>query len=253
MDTKRPTMGSACRYSLSDPEPAYPYFYRLRRLRRRSRRRLLSNFPFGLHHAAFCSLPVRSTKELCKGCLKHFQRPLFGASKARHRPLLNPLVHLQLREANPGAPVSAGGAGGLLRLRRPGGRREVAETVGSLPTGGVGGRLGPSVSRFAFPGGVGGTAAAASLWNKSSWASPRPVGALLRCRWRAYGGGSPSLEPLYRSRPAVVRRPWWRRMELVLPFQDAEEAAVAAVARRMDRARPSRVGVCRRRRVSIQR
>ena len=84
MDTKRPTMGSACRYSLSDPEPAYPYFYRLRRLRRRSRRRLLSIFPFGLHHTAFCSLPVRSTKELCKGCLKHFQRPLFGASKVRH-------------------------------------------------------------------------------------------------------------------------------------------------------------------------
>ena len=94
---------------------------------------------------------------------------------------------------------------------------------------------------------------AASLWNKSSWASPRPVGALLRCRWRAYGGGSPNLEPLYRSRPAVVRRPWWRRMELVLSFQDAEEAVVAAVARRMDRARASRAGVSRRRRVSIPR
>jgi hypothetical protein len=93
---------------------------------------------------------------------------------------------------------------------------------------------------------------AASRWNKSSWALPRPVGALLRHRWRAYGGGSPCLEPLYRSRSAAVRRLSWRRLEPILCFQDAEEVVGAVEARWSGRARSPRGGGVRWRRAWIQ-
>ena len=49
----------------------------------------------------------------------------------------------------------------------------------------------------------------------------------------------------------MARRPRWRRLEPVSGFQDAVEAAGAAVARRMDRSRASRGGDCCRRRASI--
>jgi hypothetical protein len=110
------------------------------------------------------------------------------------------------------------------------------ETVGLLPAGAIGCRLGPSLSRVLFSGGIGGAVAVASRWNKFSWALPRPVGAPLRHRWRAYGGGSPCVEPLYMSRSAAVRRLWWWRLEPVLCFEDAEEDVDAVDARRTDRA-----------------
>jgi hypothetical protein len=121
-----------------------------------------------------------------------------------------------------------------------------------LPAGAVGCRLGCSLSRVSCPSGVGGSAAAASRWNKSSWALPRPVGAPLRHRWRAHGGGSPCLEPLYKSRSAAVHRPWWWRPEPVMCLEDVEVAAGAVDARRTDRARCSRGGGFRRRRAWIQ-
>ena len=49
----------------------------------------------------------------------------------------------------------------------------------------------------------------------------------------------------------AARRPQWRLLQLASCSQDAEEAAGAAVARRMDRARASPGGGCRRRRAWI--
>lgn len=68
-----------------------------------------------------------------------------------------------------------------------------------MPASRVGCSLGPRVSRFRVPGGVDEAMAAASWRNKSSRSLPRPVGALLRRRRRARGGGTPCVESLYRS------------------------------------------------------
>ena len=84
---------------------------------------------------------------------------------------------LQLREAKKGDLIAAGGVGGLFRLRWPAGRREV---VSLLPAGGVGGSLGPRVSRFRFPGGASEAVAAVSQRNKSSRTLPHLVGAPLQ-------------------------------------------------------------------------
>jgi hypothetical protein len=59
-----------------------------------------------------------------------------------------------LKRAKQGDLGVAGGAGGLLRLRRPARRCEVAEVVGLLPASRVGCSLGHRVSRFRVPGGV---------------------------------------------------------------------------------------------------
>jgi hypothetical protein len=54
--------------------------------------------------------------------------------------------HLQLRGVTSSVLFSAGGAGGLPRLRWPSGLREVVKTVGLSPVG----DLGPSRSRLGF-------------------------------------------------------------------------------------------------------
>jgi len=90
-----------------------------------------------------------------------------------------------LRAAKGRARVPAGGAGGLLRLQWPVGRREVAETAGVLPAG----RLGSSRFRFVFPSGVVEAEATAAPWNKSSRSLPSLVGVPLRRRRRGCGGG----------------------------------------------------------------
>ena len=61
---------------------------------------------------------------------------------------------LQLREAEKGASVAAGGDGGLFRLRWPDGCLEVAETAGISPAG-VGSSLGFSRGRVWSPDAVG--------------------------------------------------------------------------------------------------
>jgi hypothetical protein len=73
-----------------------------------------------------------------------------------------------------------------------------------LPAGGVGGSLGPRVSRSRFSGGVDEAMAAASRRNKSSRTLPRPVEAPLRRRRRVCGGGTPDVESLCRSRSSVA-------------------------------------------------
>ena len=73
-----------------------------------------------------------------------------------------------------------------------------------MPVGVVGCRLGPRVSRLGFPSGGGEAVAAASRWNKSSRTLPRPVGASLRQRRRARGGGTPCVECLFRSLRSAV-------------------------------------------------
>jgi len=90
-----------------------------------------------------------------------------------------------LRAAKGRARVPAGGAGGLLRLQWPVGRREVAETAGVLPAG----RLGSSRFRFVSPSGVVEAEATAAPWNKSSRSLPSLVGVPLRRRRRGRGGG----------------------------------------------------------------
>ena len=90
-----------------------------------------------------------------------------------------------MRAAKGRARVPAGGAGGLLRLRWPVGRREVAETAGVLPAG----RLGSSRVRFVSPSGVVEAEATAAPWNKSSRSLPSLVGVPLRRRRRGRGGG----------------------------------------------------------------
>jgi len=72
-----------------------------------------------------------------------------------------------------GSFVSAGGAGGLLRLRWPSRLREVGKTVGSP----LAGSLGPSFSRVSCPDGGDEAGAAASFWNKSLLSLPRCGGA----------------------------------------------------------------------------
>jgi hypothetical protein len=72
-------------------------------------------------------------------------------------------------KAAPISPVSAGGIGGLPRLRRSSWRREVGKTV-DLP---LVDRLGPSFSRLECPGGNGEAGVPLSLWNKSLRPRPR--------------------------------------------------------------------------------
>jgi hypothetical protein len=60
------------------------------------------------------------------------------------------------------------------------------------------------------------------------------------------------VESLYKSRLATVCRLWWRRLEPVLCFEDAEEAVGVVDARRTDRARIPRGSGVRRRRAWIQ-
>jgi len=69
--------------------------------------------------------------------------------------------------------VSAGGAGGLLRLRWPSRLHEVGKTVGSP----LAGSLCPSFSRVSCPGGGDEAGAASSFWNKSLLPLPRCGGA----------------------------------------------------------------------------
>ena len=85
------------------------------------------------------------------------------------------------RERRKGDLVAPGGGGGLFRLRWPMCRWEGAETAGLLPVGGGCRVLGPSTSRFRFPGVDDEAVAAAMLRrNKSSRALPRPGGASLQ-------------------------------------------------------------------------
>lgn len=85
----------------------------------------------------------------------------------------------------------------------------MAETVGLLPVGGVGSRLGPRVSRVGVPGGIDEALAAMSWKSKSSRALPHPVGTPLRHQRRARGDGAPCMELLYRRSAAVTRHPGW--------------------------------------------
>lgn len=129
-----------------------------------------------------------------------------------------------------------------------------------VPSGGGGdrlsfaggrGRVGPSRSRVWFPS-VGVEAeAAAALRNKSSRALPRPGGTSVRRRRRAYGGGAPSVERLYRSHLATTCRPGGKVSVLAFSFEDGEAALDLAVAWRVDPARLFCGGFVRRRRVWI--
>jgi hypothetical protein len=155
------------------------------------------------------------------------QAPAAGGASARLNMLLDLLHFLQrapgrknhhlsssycLREAKASAPVSAGGAGGLPRLRWPSRLREVVETAVLLPVGGGD----PSSSRVRFP------AAASRRWRRrrrqgirSSRAPPRLGDASLRRRRRARGGG-------VRLRRLLCRSPRG------LPLRRLGEAAVPA-------------------------
>ena len=126
----------------------------------------------------------------------------------------------------------------------------VAEADGISPVG-VGDRLiSPSASRFRFSG-VGGEAAAASRWNKSSRALPRPRGALLRRQRRARGGGAPRVELLYRSRPSAFHRPSGKVSSLASRLRDKKVALGCGDAWRVDKARATRGGIYRRRRAPV--
>jgi hypothetical protein len=128
----------------------------------------------------------------CKGVRHVWATP-------QRRSLSKALTQLQLTEGKKGISVTAGGDGGLFRLRWPAGRREVAETAGLSPAGGVVCSLGPSLSRFRFPGDASEAVAAASWRNKSSRILPHPIGAPLWQRWQVRGGGAPCVEFLCRS------------------------------------------------------
>jgi hypothetical protein len=74
--------------------------------------------------------------------------------------------------------VATGGAGGLLCLGWPEGRREVVETTGPSLAGV--GSSGPSRSRVLCPSATREAMAVTTLlWNKSSQTHPRPGGASL--------------------------------------------------------------------------
>ena len=103
-----------------------------------------------------------------------------------------------------------------------------------------------------FPGVDGEVAAAAPpRWNKSSRALPRPRGALLRCQRRARGGGAPAVEFLYRSRSPAIHRPRGKVSSSASRIQDKKTASGHADGWRVDRARVSRGGFRRRRRVPV--
>jgi hypothetical protein len=109
-------------------------------------------------------------------------------------------------------------------------------------------RFGPSGSRVRFLASVAETVATTSLRNKSFWARPRLVGASLRCRRQVHGGGTPRMEPLYRSRSVAAchlcgatESPTW-----------CSKGAEDAEARRMDQARVSYSGVHRCQRACFQ-
>lgn len=148
-----------------------------------------------------------------------------------------------LREEKASAPVAAGGAGGLPRLRWPSGLCEVVETAVLPPVGS--GR--PSNVRVRFP------AAAAASWNKVLPRSPpRLVGSPLRRRRRARGGCAPGMELLYRSRSPAVHRPRGMVSSSASRIQDKKAASGRADGWRVDRARVSRGGFRHRRRVPVQ-
>ena len=112
------------------------------------------------------------------------------------------------RERRKGDLVAPGGGGGLFHLRWPMCRWEGAETAGLLPVGGGCRVLGPSTSRFRFPGVDDEAVAAAMLRrNKSSRALPRLGGASLRRYRRARGGSAPAVELMYRRSSPSARRP----------------------------------------------
>ena len=94
-------------------------------------------------------------------------------------------------------------------------------------------------------------AAAAPRWNKSSRALPRPRGTLFRCQRRARGGGAPAVEFLYRSRSPAVHRPRGKVSSSASRIQDKKAASCRADSWRVDRARVSRGGFRRRRRVLV--
>jgi hypothetical protein len=124
----------------------------------------------------------------------------------------------------------------------------------SLPAGGVRPSLGFSRSWVWFPVEVAEALAAMPAWNKSLRSQPRPVGILLRRRWRVCGGGSPIVAPLYRSQPPVFLHLRVRRgdEQASLLMQGSRGSCGSAAGWRMDRARSPRDGGCRRRRASVQ-
>ena len=153
-----------------------------------------------------------------------------------------------MRAAEKCASVSAGGDGGLLRLRWPSGLREAVETAGHSPVGG-----GTSRSRVSVP-------AARSRRRRRrrhrgirySLVLPRPVGGLLRRRRRAGGGGASLVNPLYRSQCPDLRRLLQAAGVSAFCFKGAEQDVGLVEVRRVDQARASLGGGVRRRRAVVQ-
>ena len=86
---------------------------------------------------------------------------------------------------------------------------------------------------------------------RSSRALPRLVGAPFRRQRRARGGGAPGVELLYRSRSPAVHRPRGKVSSSASRIQDKKAASCRADSWRVDRARVSRGGFRRRRRVPV--
>jgi len=147
-----------------------------------------------------------------------------------------------LREEKASAPVAAGGAGGLPRLRWPSGLCEVVETA-VLPR---------SVVVVLVVLGLGFRRRRHRHGIRSSRAHPHLVGAPLRRRRRARGGGAPGVELLYRSRSPAVHRPRGMVSSSDSRIQDKKAASGRADNWRVDRARVSRGGFHHRRRVPVQ-
>ena len=98
------------------------------------------------------------------------------------------------------ATVLAGGAGGLFRLQRPLGRREVAETIGLRPASGGDGSLGPRFYRFGFQ-----TATARRRRRRRGGISPSGL-FLASSALRSGTGGESMEEGLHLWSPGVRRR-----------------------------------------------
>jgi hypothetical protein len=94
---------------------------------------------------------------------------------------------------------------------------------------------------------------AATSWrNKSSQTLPRPTDVLLQLRQRARGGGVPCGGSLYRSRQLGLHHFGWEVRFLAVWFKNIEAALGHVDDWTVDKARVSRGGICRRRRVPVE-
>ena len=153
----------------------------------------------------------------------------------------------QLRAAEKCASVSAGGDGGLPRLRWPSGLRDAVETAGHSPVGG-----GTSRSRVSVPARSRRRRRRRHRGIRYSLVLPRPVGGLLRRRRRAGGGGASLVNPLYRSLCPDLRRLLQAAGVSAFCFKGAEQDVGLVEVRRVDQARASLDGGARRRRAAVQ-